>query len=418
MGNAFSKYGVYPKVEYIHARGFRVVPKQIPFFSREKTNLADHEQHCDELVPLMKETLDALLTITERIEINKLVKGVQDEIEKARNVLTDIRETLKSDGPKVAIETRELKLERSPNPIREAKRLLENVSEKFRSEPDEINQRLVENLRTQIDQLASNEKDLAKELDGLPEKVDVFMAEMDELSKMLSSACKTDQPVDFSKPEDLEQAQQLLASWEGPGKEKQTIEANLSEARTNLENISASLPRPFREEQEEQILAFASEARDKSSKMEKLKKQLAQARAAHKMKDRINSAIEEIEIMEDELSQTDQNGQKRFIDSVRDSKKQNELHERLCQDYKEQQTAVLAEILELEKPLAGDSSEICNKILGPTTENFKQKIKVSQFYFRKKINFKRRSDYAAIVFLQFSAFFCPKLLSFCNAAKS
>ena len=92
--------------------------------SHEKTHLADHEQHCDELVPLKKETLDALLTITERIEINKLVKGVQDEIEKARNVLTDIRETLKSDGPKVAIETRELKLERSPNPIREAKRLL------------------------------------------------------------------------------------------------------------------------------------------------------------------------------------------------------------------------------------------------------------------------------------------------------
>jgi len=75
--------------------------------------LADHEQHCDELVPLKKETLDALLTITERIEINKLVIGVQDETEKARNVLTDIRETLKSDGPKVAIETSELKLERS-----------------------------------------------------------------------------------------------------------------------------------------------------------------------------------------------------------------------------------------------------------------------------------------------------------------
>ena len=54
-----------------------------------------------------------LLTITERIEINKLVIGVQDETEKARNVLTNIRETLKSDGPKVAIETSELKLERS-----------------------------------------------------------------------------------------------------------------------------------------------------------------------------------------------------------------------------------------------------------------------------------------------------------------
>ena len=78
MGNAFSKYGVYPKMEYIHARGFRVVPKKIfqNNLSHKKTNLADHEQHCDELVPLMKETLDALLTITERIEINKLVKGV------------------------------------------------------------------------------------------------------------------------------------------------------------------------------------------------------------------------------------------------------------------------------------------------------------------------------------------------------
>ena len=156
MGNAFSKYGNYPKIEYIHARGFRVVPKKIfqNNLSHKKTNLADHEQHCDELVPLMKETLDALLTITERIEINKLVKGVQDEIEKARNVLTDIRETLKSDGPKVAIETRELKLERPPNPIRVAERLLESVSEKFRADPDVINHRLFENLRTQIDQSA------------------------------------------------------------------------------------------------------------------------------------------------------------------------------------------------------------------------------------------------------------------------
>ena len=127
--------------------------------------------------------------------------------------------------------------------------------------------------------------------------------------------------------------------------------------------------------------------------MEKLKKQLAQARAAHKIKNRINSAIEEIEIMEDVLAQVDENGQKRFIDSVRDSKKQNELHERVCQDYKEQQTAVLSEILELEKPLAGDSSEICNKIIGPTTQNFKEKIKVSFFlYFRPKYKFKRRSD--------------------------
>ena len=386
MGNAFSKYGNYPKIEYIHARGFRVVPKKIfqNNLSHKKTNLADHEQHCDELVPLMKETLDALLTITERIEINKLVKGVQDEIEKARNVLTDIRETLKSDGPKVAIETRELKLERSPNPIREAKRLLENVSEKFRAEPDEINQRLVENLRTQIDQLANNEKDLAKELDGLPEKVDVFLQEMDEISKILSAACKSDEPIDFAKIDNLEKAENLLSSWEGPNKDKEKIENNLNEARKNLENISTSLPRPFREEQEEQILAFASSLSSKSSKMEKLKKQLAQARAAHKMKNRINSAIEEIEIMEDELAQVDENGQKRFIDSVRDSKKQNELHERLCQDYKEQQTAVLSEILELEKPLAGDSSEICNKIIGPTTENFKEKIKVS-FSFPAKI---------------------------------
>ena len=94
---------------------------------------------------------------------------------------------------------------------------------------------------------------------------------------------------------------------------------------------------------------------------------------------------------------------------------QNEMHERLCQDYKEQQAVVLAEILELEKPLAGDSSEICNKIIGPTTDNFKHKIKVSQLYFRTEYNFKRRSDYAAIVFHNF-LIYCFSSLSFCNAA--
>jgi len=63
------------------------------------TNIGEHEAHCDELVPLMKETLNAILTMTERIEIDDLFKNVSNEIDAAKQVLTDIRSVLRSDGP-------------------------------------------------------------------------------------------------------------------------------------------------------------------------------------------------------------------------------------------------------------------------------------------------------------------------------
>ena len=55
------------------------------------SGISEHEEHCQEIVPLMKETMEAILSMQDKIEIEDMFDDVKKEIDLAKNVLRDIK---------------------------------------------------------------------------------------------------------------------------------------------------------------------------------------------------------------------------------------------------------------------------------------------------------------------------------------
>ena len=58
------------------------------------SGISDHEDHCKEIVPLMKETMEAILSMQDRLEIEDMFDDVKKEIDLAKHVLQDIKVTV------------------------------------------------------------------------------------------------------------------------------------------------------------------------------------------------------------------------------------------------------------------------------------------------------------------------------------
>ena len=78
--------------------------------------------------------------------MNGLFDQVKTEVEAAKNILADIRDTLRNDGPDRALEQKRLALDGDHNPILNARTLLEQVAQRFKNQPSKTEMNLIADL--------------------------------------------------------------------------------------------------------------------------------------------------------------------------------------------------------------------------------------------------------------------------------
>ena len=120
--------------------------------------------------------------------MNGLFGQVKSEVEAAKNILADIRNTLRNDGPDQALEQKRLALDGDHNPILNARKLLEQVAQRFKNQPSKEEMNLIADLHNQVDKLAKSEENLQAEINNLPEELDEFNAQIEEVSDWLNAA--------------------------------------------------------------------------------------------------------------------------------------------------------------------------------------------------------------------------------------
>ena len=74
------------------------------------------------------------------------------------------------------------------NPILNARKLLESVTQKFKEKPEEESLKIMENFRSQIEQLSHNEKALNDQIECLPEKVTNFNSKIEDIDVLLKAS--------------------------------------------------------------------------------------------------------------------------------------------------------------------------------------------------------------------------------------
>ena len=195
---------------------------------------------------------------------------MKNEIDLAKNVLKDIRSVLRSDGASLAIEKKKAKMGEHENPIQNAKKLLESVMQKFKSEPEEKNLALMKMYRSQIDELSSIERDLDEKIDGLPEKIASFNEKIDNLDTILNNAEEKLKIPEISDEKSLENYEKILQENDLSKIEALKIMEDLS---NQLIDLSESLPPQRLQEQEELILSKSAKCKAFIAKLDVQKKQ-------------------------------------------------------------------------------------------------------------------------------------------------
>lgn len=333
------------------------------------TNISDHEVHCDELVPLMKETLNAILTMSESIEIDGLFKDVKHEIDSAKQVLQDIRSVLRSDGPASAIEKKNISLGKNENPIANARKLLESVTQKFKEKPEEDSLKLMEQFRNQIEELSHTEKELNDQIQCLPEKMTNFNNQIDQVNELL----KQTETELLNSPEIMEEVSLKNAENMFSQNNKNRAEAVklMEDLSGQLMELSESLPPQQLQEQEELLLSKSARCKALMKKLDNRKKYIGQARDAITLKREIDSVDIKLSSIDSELDDRDDEGNRKFIDSIVQSRKQHDQHEQIIRKYQTLQSDLLKQVDRAQEQLD------CNSLppwMGNVVQSFKDNV--------------------------------------------
>ena len=198
--------------------------------------------------------------------------------------------------------------------------------------------RLLENFRNQIEELSNSEKRLVEELQEIPEKVQKFNSNANEIGNILKEAEKALENVAITK--NTVSMAEMERSLEVSEKNRLEAAEKMEKLGQELVSLADSLTPQQLQEQEEVLLSKSAKCKALISKIDQKKKEVKNGKKALILQDQITKVKSEMTKIDDEVEDRDEEGNRRCIDSIVHSRRQNEQHFEAIEKYKALQVLV------------------------------------------------------------------------------